>query len=315
MIKKNLLLLSLWCVSQGVDSMSRYEQALRQVRYKNSRPAALTDRKFRITCSELNGRYTSNEFILEVSVKAPPPQSSPRCPPRTLSLCPLPLQVSVLHHSASPEHANHMAAQPQYMRPVHHPFMIHTLNSHVSGEPHSTGSSSTFKFNRGQAASSLANVFCFSAVPSQQTVLAAAQVWGNTGFLAAARSHIKVTTNNQTDVDGPFIRFYFPLVSSDIRPVESPHSSSSSIMSSRDGAACGHCRHRSLHRRPRGHRGDWRVPDSRDASGGVARRRGRRQRPSGRVGEVRTHHHRQPHGGSCLVDEALSHVSATKDER
>lgn len=67
----NLAILPLWCVFQGVDSMSRYEQALRQVRYRNFIPAALTERKFRITCSELNGRYTSNEFIMEVSLEAP----------------------------------------------------------------------------------------------------------------------------------------------------------------------------------------------------------------------------------------------------
>uniref|UniRef100_A0A7N8Y803 Calsyntenin-2 n=1 Tax=Mastacembelus armatus TaxID=205130 RepID=A0A7N8Y803_9TELE len=82
----------------GVDSMAHYEQALRQVRYRNWQPATLTDRKFRLTCSELNGRYTSNEFNME---------------------------VSVLHHSEHVEHVNHMAAQPQYMRPVHHPLMIH----------------------------------------------------------------------------------------------------------------------------------------------------------------------------------------------
>lgn len=46
--------------------MAHYEQALRQVRYRNWRPATLTERRFRLTCSELNGRYTSNEFNLEV---------------------------------------------------------------------------------------------------------------------------------------------------------------------------------------------------------------------------------------------------------
>uniref|UniRef100_A0A7N8XUP2 Calsyntenin-2 n=1 Tax=Mastacembelus armatus TaxID=205130 RepID=A0A7N8XUP2_9TELE len=53
----------------GVDSMAHYEQALRQVRYRNWQPATLTDRKFRLTCSELNGRYTSNEFNMEVTFK------------------------------------------------------------------------------------------------------------------------------------------------------------------------------------------------------------------------------------------------------
>ncbi|CDQ69028.1 unnamed protein product [Oncorhynchus mykiss] len=92
----------------GVDSMAHYEEALRQVRYRNWRPATLTNRRFRLTCSELNGRYTSNEFNLE---------------------------ISVLHNSAPVEHVNHMAVQSQYMRPVHHPLMVHTLNSHISGTP------------------------------------------------------------------------------------------------------------------------------------------------------------------------------------
>uniref|UniRef100_A0A672H762 Calsyntenin-2 n=1 Tax=Salarias fasciatus TaxID=181472 RepID=A0A672H762_SALFA len=51
----------------GVDSMSNYEQVIRQVRYYSWQPGQLTERRFRLTCSELNGRYTSNEFNLEVS--------------------------------------------------------------------------------------------------------------------------------------------------------------------------------------------------------------------------------------------------------
>ncbi|XP_077039775.1 calsyntenin-2 isoform X5 [Agelaius phoeniceus] len=51
----------------GVDSMFSYEQVLRQLRYRNWGTSATSDRKFRVKCSELNGRYTSNEFNLEVS--------------------------------------------------------------------------------------------------------------------------------------------------------------------------------------------------------------------------------------------------------
>lgn len=47
--------------------MSRYEQVLRHIRYRNWHPTSLEARRFRIKCSELNGRYTSNEFNLEVS--------------------------------------------------------------------------------------------------------------------------------------------------------------------------------------------------------------------------------------------------------
>ena len=52
----------------GVDSMSNYEQVIRQVRYYSWQPGPIIERRFRLTCSELNGRYTSNEFNLEVSV-------------------------------------------------------------------------------------------------------------------------------------------------------------------------------------------------------------------------------------------------------
>ncbi|NXU95006.1 CSTN2 protein, partial [Xiphorhynchus elegans] len=80
----------------GVDSMFNYEQVLRQIRYRNWDTAAAFDRKFRVKCSELNGRYTSNEFNLE---------------------------VNILHSSNSNfmDHVNHMIAQPQFLQSVQHP--------------------------------------------------------------------------------------------------------------------------------------------------------------------------------------------------
>uniref|UniRef100_A0A674JEB7 Calsyntenin 2 n=1 Tax=Terrapene triunguis TaxID=2587831 RepID=A0A674JEB7_9SAUR len=51
----------------GVDTMRNYELVLQQVRYRNWHTFNIFDRKFRIKCSELNGRYTSNDFNLEVS--------------------------------------------------------------------------------------------------------------------------------------------------------------------------------------------------------------------------------------------------------
>lgn len=47
--------------------MSNYERVIKQLRYHNQHAADLGGRRFRLTCSELNGRYTSNEFNLEVS--------------------------------------------------------------------------------------------------------------------------------------------------------------------------------------------------------------------------------------------------------
>ncbi|XP_054691684.1 calsyntenin-2 isoform X2 [Grus americana] len=80
----------------GVDSMHNYEQVLRQIRYRNWYTSATFDRKFRVKCSELNGRYTSNEFNLE---------------------------VNILHSSNTNfmDHVNHMIVQPQFLQSVHHP--------------------------------------------------------------------------------------------------------------------------------------------------------------------------------------------------
>lgn len=50
----------------GVNSMANYEQVLHLIRYKNWHTEALFDRKFKLVCSELNGRYISNDFKVEV---------------------------------------------------------------------------------------------------------------------------------------------------------------------------------------------------------------------------------------------------------
>ncbi|XP_054650998.1 calsyntenin-2-like isoform X2 [Dunckerocampus dactyliophorus] len=93
----------------GVDSMSNYEEVIREVHYYNWQPAQLTERTFRLTCSELNGRYTSNEFNLE---------------------------VSIIHSSEVREHASHAVVPPQYMQLVHNPSMIHEVYpGHNSGVP------------------------------------------------------------------------------------------------------------------------------------------------------------------------------------
>lgn len=46
--------------------MVNYEQVLHFIRYKNWHTEALFDRKFKLVCSELNGRYISNDFKVEV---------------------------------------------------------------------------------------------------------------------------------------------------------------------------------------------------------------------------------------------------------
>lgn len=58
--------LSLSPYSPGVETITVYEEILRQARYQLRHGAALYARKFRLSCSEMNGRYSSNEFIVEV---------------------------------------------------------------------------------------------------------------------------------------------------------------------------------------------------------------------------------------------------------
>ncbi|XP_074537608.1 calsyntenin-1 isoform X1 [Halichoeres trimaculatus] len=84
---------NLGLVIAGVSTMSNYEQVLHLIRYKNWHTEALFDRKFKLVCSELNGRYISNDFKVEVNVI----------------------------HTANPvEHANNAMVQPNFINPVHH---------------------------------------------------------------------------------------------------------------------------------------------------------------------------------------------------
>ena len=52
--------------SPGAESISVYEDVLRSVRYRLAKGSARFERRFRLSCSEMNGRYTSNELTLEV---------------------------------------------------------------------------------------------------------------------------------------------------------------------------------------------------------------------------------------------------------
>ncbi|XP_064162404.1 calsyntenin-1 isoform X2 [Anguilla rostrata] len=91
----------------GVNTMTNYEEVLHLIRYRNWHTEALFDRKFKLVCSELNGRYISNTFKVEVNVI----------------------------HTANPmDHVNNAMMQPQFISPIHHGSMDlsgHTLaNSH-----------------------------------------------------------------------------------------------------------------------------------------------------------------------------------------
>merc|ERR1719458_2278338 len=48
-----------------------YERLLRQVTYTNRKPAYYLNRQFAVVCSEMNGRFISNEYIQTITVVHP----------------------------------------------------------------------------------------------------------------------------------------------------------------------------------------------------------------------------------------------------
>ncbi|XP_002922263.1 calsyntenin-3 [Ailuropoda melanoleuca] len=78
----------------GVESITVYEEILRQAHYRLRHGAALYARKFRLSCSEMNGRYSSNEFIVE---------------------------VNVLHSMNQVAHPSHMLSSQQFLHRGHQP--------------------------------------------------------------------------------------------------------------------------------------------------------------------------------------------------
>uniref|UniRef100_A0A8C5PGJ1 Calsyntenin-1 n=1 Tax=Leptobrachium leishanense TaxID=445787 RepID=A0A8C5PGJ1_9ANUR len=100
---------NLGMIISGVETMANYEEVLHLIRYKNWNTASLFDRKFKLVCSELNGRYNSNEFQVE---------------------------VNVIHTASPAETPNHIVAQPQFVNPVHHSFV--DLSGHNLANPHTT---------------------------------------------------------------------------------------------------------------------------------------------------------------------------------
>ncbi|KAI2796804.1 Calsyntenin-2 [Blomia tropicalis] len=55
----------------GADSVHNYQQILRQLIYFNRKPAYYLNRAFKLSCSELNGRFSSNDYIQTLTVIHP----------------------------------------------------------------------------------------------------------------------------------------------------------------------------------------------------------------------------------------------------
>ncbi|XP_047103065.1 calsyntenin-1 [Schistocerca piceifrons] len=60
----------------GADMIYNYEQVLRQIQYTNRKPAYYLNRVFKLTCSEMNGRFMSNEYVQTLTVIHPRPPAN-----------------------------------------------------------------------------------------------------------------------------------------------------------------------------------------------------------------------------------------------
>lgn len=57
-------------LSSGANTLLHYEQVLSAIVYANSRPEELNSRTFRLSCTEMNGRFVSNQLSVTVSPNA-----------------------------------------------------------------------------------------------------------------------------------------------------------------------------------------------------------------------------------------------------
>lgn len=58
-------------ILSGADTVHNYQKVLREIEYSNKKPAYYLNRVFKLTCSELNGRFTSNEYVQTLTVVHP----------------------------------------------------------------------------------------------------------------------------------------------------------------------------------------------------------------------------------------------------
>uniref|UniRef100_T1J4B1 Cadherin domain-containing protein n=1 Tax=Strigamia maritima TaxID=126957 RepID=T1J4B1_STRMM len=67
-------------VLSGADMIFNYEQVVRQLLYHIRNPAYYLNRAFKLVCSELNGRFVSNEYLVTLAVIHPQTETKPDKP-------------------------------------------------------------------------------------------------------------------------------------------------------------------------------------------------------------------------------------------
>lgn len=97
-------------VLSGADTPYDYQQLIRFITYTNRKPAYYLDRVFKLTCSELSGRFASNEYVQTLAVIHPKekttvgPPPTPGEPPIARILEPAPGHAQLSpHHADLPE--------------------------------------------------------------------------------------------------------------------------------------------------------------------------------------------------------------------
>lgn len=127
----------------GPDKIYNYEQVLRQIQYTNRKPAYYLNRVFKLSCSELNGRFMSNEYVQTLTVIHPrPPAKSVNkvadvAKPTvtfTTSLHDLSNVKSSDAHNGGGEH--HIAVETSQVQPV--PAHAHVDRHHAELRPAQT---------------------------------------------------------------------------------------------------------------------------------------------------------------------------------
>lgn len=93
-------------VLSGADTPYKYQQLMRLITYTNRKPAYYLDRVFKLTCSELSGRFASNEYVQTLAVIHP--KEKPTMPPKSTENPPMAKIVEPIagHSQLSRHHAD-----------------------------------------------------------------------------------------------------------------------------------------------------------------------------------------------------------------
>lgn len=86
-------------IISGTDMVYHYEDIVRHIHYSNRKPAYYLNRTFKLVCSELNGRFVSNEYVQTVTILHPQATKASK-------------QVQPSHAKVDKHHVELVASQP-----------------------------------------------------------------------------------------------------------------------------------------------------------------------------------------------------------